>query len=155
DLNKGDVVHAALRGQMADPARDKEGLRVYWLADKQAVDVGVSAADVKERWRKEEQAWGVGSGRPLPLKVAGGRRQKRLYARIFDLNGNEFRATAAVAVEQLPEGVDPEKLGGKGRRMWGVVEQAPGNERRYTVVGPLLEQDPDPAAVAAPVPAPE
>ena len=148
DLEKGDIVHAPLRGQDADPSRDKEGLRVYWIADTSQLRLDLDAAAVAARWARDEAAFGVDSGQPVPVKVAWDKKKGRLIARLLKVgSGDEFRARPALNAERLPAGLDPERIGGRGRRLWGLVARTddgtrPG-QRTYAVVTDLTTVGPD------------
>lgn len=145
ELRKGDIVHAPLRGQ--DAAGDRDGLRVYWVADTAAIRLELSPATLRTRLDDEERTFGIGESNPLAMKVAWDGRRSRLTARIFAASGSgEFHARAVVVEEQLPEGVAPKKLG-RGRRMWGLVgrvyDEGNQHERRYQVIGKLSLTGPD------------
>src|SRR5690606_10612433 len=121
----GDFLRAPVRGTDADPSKDKEGIRVYWIADPAAAETELGDKAIAERWDKEEAAFGIGGDDPSPLKVSWDGRRERLQARILSgSGGREFQERPELAVEQLPEGADPQRLG-KGRRFWGRVERGP------------------------------
>jgi hypothetical protein len=146
DLRKGDTLEAPLRGQDADASRDRDGLRMYWVADSSALRVGLDAARLERRWAEEEEALGIGPGVPIALKVRhDGRRG--LEGRLLLSGGREYPLRPEIAPEQLPDGVDPTKLG-KGKRLYGVVvaEQA-AQGRTCRVVG-RLQIEPPPGAPA-------
>ncbi len=151
DLRKGDHLMAPVRGTDADPSKDKEGLRVYWVADASAVSLEIDPKNLAKRWDKEEAAFGIGQDKLVPLKVWWDTRRKRLAARLLsEGGGREFQERPEVAPEQLPEAVDAERLG-KGRRFWGRVERTGEDaegRRGYRVAGKL--ETSAPAAEAAP-----
>jgi len=148
DLEKGDIVRAPLRGQDADPSRDRDGLRVYWIADRGQVRLDLDAAAVAARWSRDEEAFGVDSGKPVPLKVSWDKKKKRLVARLLKPHGgDEFRARPAINPERLPAGLEPDKIGGRGRRLWGLVARTddgtkPG-QRAYAIVSDLSGDAPE------------
>lgn len=153
DLQKGDVVHAPVRGQDGDPTRDRDVLRIYWVSDPKRVRLEVDAAAVAARWDAEERAYGIGTGQLVPLKVAWDSKRERVTARLLHpTGGSEFRARPAVPSDRLPPGVEAEKLGGKGRRLWGQVarvDDGSGGRRQYAVVSDLTADDPNPRAPEA------
>lgn len=172
DLKKGDELRGPVRGQDASHERDKEGLRIYWIADAREVRLALSADAIATRLREEEAIFGIGSGRPVPLKVAWDGKKKRLVARLFEAQprdgagrpakdpgargasgranndgGREFRVRPHVEVDQLPDGVEPAQVGGRGRRFLGTVERHGASE--YIVTGKLIA-----ASAAEPAEAP-
>ncbi|MCA9517944.1 MAG: hypothetical protein KC635_23555, partial [Myxococcales bacterium] len=149
DLHKGDVVHAPVRGQDGDPARDRDTLRIYWVADPKRVRLDVDAAAVAARWDAEERAFGIGTEALVPLKIAWDGKRGRVMARLLHPKGGggEFRTRPSVPVDRLPAGMEAEKLGGKGRRVWGQVarvDDGSGGRRQYAVVSDLTADDPNP-----------
>jgi len=157
DLDKGDVIHAPVRGSDADPSRDKDAVRVYWVADPKAVKLELDAAALEGRWTDAERRFGVGGDAPVPLKVAYDKRRKRIVARVLGPGGQgEFRARAVVPPDRLPAGVEPEKVSTRGKRMWAKVARVddgsrPG-QRAYAVVSDLVYDDPN-APAEGPAPA--
>lgn len=145
DLDKGDVVHAPLRGQDADTSHDKDGLRVYWVADPSQVRLDLDADAIAARWGREEAAFGVDSGQPVPIRVAWDKKKRRLMVRVMSPDGKrEFRTRPVLNPERLPAGVDPERVGVKGRRFLGLVARTddgsrPG-QRAYAVVSDLVAE---------------
>lgn len=143
DLDKGDIVHAPLRGQDADTSHDKDGLRVYWVADPAQVRLDLDADAIAARWSSEEAAFGVDSGQPVLIKVAWDKKKRRLAVRVLSPDGKrEFRTRPALNPERLPAGIDPERVGVKGRRFMGLVARTddgsrPG-QRAYAVVSDLV-----------------
>ncbi len=142
DLRKGDLLSAPVVGEDGDPARDKDALRLYWVADPKALTIEGGVEALRARWAKEEQLFGVESGAPIPLKVRYDGRRKALQVRVLGPKGRgEFAARPVAEPSQLPAGLAPEQLG-KGRRLWGVVVRAGEHPRSYRVVGELLARDP-------------
>ncbi|MFO0748828.1 MAG: hypothetical protein U1F43_24655 [Myxococcota bacterium] len=149
DLKKGDKLTAPVRGQDATFEKDKDNYRIYWVADARAVKFALGADDLEKRLATEEASFGIGSGRPLPLKVAWDGKKQRVTARLLDKGGTEFRLRPRATVEQLPEGMTPQQLGGRGKRLWGVVAK---DGDGYVVSGKMLGADPDAPAGATPEP---
>ncbi|MEZ4265604.1 MAG: hypothetical protein R3F39_04435 [Myxococcota bacterium] len=147
-MRRGDGLEAPLRGQDADPDRDKGGIRVYWVSDPTAIRLQRGPAEIAQRLDQEEARFGVGGEAPVPLKVGREGRSGALSARVFAGSGGaELGERAHVDASQLPDGMSPEQLG-KGKRFWGRVERRADLEkgdglRVYAVVGPL---DPTPPA---------
>lgn len=133
DLDKGDELEAPVRGQDASHERDKDGLRIYWIADSRLVKLAQSPEALANRAAEEEAHFGIGKGEPLMLKVAWDAKKKRLIARLLDAGGKEFRTRPTIEPEQLPDGMEPAHVGGRGKRFLGVVERtAPA---RYAIKG--------------------
>lgn len=166
DLRKGDVIRAPIRGQDGDPRKDKETIRIYWVADPKQIELELDETALVGRWAEEERRFHIGGDQPALLKVGKGKKGD-LYARILRKGGREFPVRAKVEAAQLPEGSNPDRLG-KGKRMWGLVRQVPGAVREYEVVGTLTTEDPNapppeaakpeaakPEAAKAPAPKPE
>ena len=152
DLRKGDLLTAPLVGEDGDPSRDKDALRLYWVADPKALTLEGGVEAVRTRWANEEQLYGVESGAPIPLKVRYDGRRKVLQVRVLSPKGRgEFAERPTADPSQLPAGMAPEQLG-KGKRLWGVVVRASERPRAYRVVGDLLAKDP---AAKAPAPKPQ
>ncbi len=158
DLQKGDRVVAPLRGQDANQREDKGGLRVYWVSDRSRVAVerqaeGTARAEKSDTKaaptgaaEKEDQVdprtleahFGVGGEAPLEIRVEWDHRKKRLQGRLFDAERQRFPAIIRIAAESLPEGLEPQRLGRKGKRFLGlVVAVDEGGRRFYRVEGPL------------------
>jgi hypothetical protein len=169
-LQKGDALEAPIRGQDANPERDKEGLRIYWVADPRRITIAprpVESAPAKtadaapdkkadsnrperpekkdaakpeapvltpEQEAEQDQAFGIGSGAALTLRVAWDGRRKRLIARLYDANNNEFRVRPKLDPTNLPEGMEPPQCGSRGKRFLGVVDKVEG---AYRIVGRL------------------
>lgn len=131
-LQKGDGLEAPIRGQDANPERDKEGLRIYWVADPRRIVVTTDLKAQEAKEKEEETAFGIGSGRPLPLRIAWDGRKKRLIARLYDDKNQEFRARPRVEADNLPDGFEPPQCGSRGKRFLGAVERFDGG---YRVVG--------------------
>lgn len=162
-LQKGDALEAPIRGQDANPERDKEGLRIYWVADPRRIVIAprveapaprapeeraprapkaVEAANPEpkpevpaltpEQEAEQDTAFGIGSGRPLTIRVAWDGRRKRLIARLYDEQNNEFRVRPKLDASNLPEGMEPQKCGSRGKRFLGVVDKV---EAAYRVTG--------------------
>ncbi len=155
-LRKGDKLDAPIRGVDGDPHKDRDTLRLYWIADSRALRLVRSPAELEERLDEEERRFGIGGSEPLPLRVGRQGRRKALRAHVLSRKqGPEFSATARISADQLPEGVDSKALG-RGRRFLGVVERERGTEdgpglRHYHVVGSLSapkESEAKPKAVA-------
>jgi hypothetical protein len=132
DLKKGDELEAPVRGQDANPEKDREGLRIYWIADQRRVKLAVDPAAVKARIEEEDRAFGIGSNTPRPLRIAWDPRRKRLSARLFDEEGHEFRTRLKIDVENLPEGMEPPQVGTRGKRFTATVERVGEDEYRVT-----------------------
>lgn len=151
DLDKGDELKAPVRGQDSTHERDKDALRIYWVADARQVKLAVAPGQLAHRLEGEEKHYGIGQGRPLPLKVSWDAKKKRLVARLLDAGGREFRVRPTIEVEQLPDGLEAAHVGGRGKRLWGAVERVGASQ--YKVVGKVSQVGPDGAA--APAEAPE
>lgn len=150
DLKKGDVIKAPVRGQDATHERDRDNYRVYWVADRKAVKVALAPEDLHKRVEAEEQTFGIGSGKPVALKIAWDGRKKRIIARLLGPAGQEFRLRPRMEVEQLPEGYEPAALGGRGKRFVGEVGRVgEGAGKAYAVVGKVVEAPPLPRGAAA------
>jgi hypothetical protein len=134
DLQKGDALEAPIRGQDANPERDKEGLRIYWVADTKRIKLAFDPKQAEAKNAEDDAAFGVGSGKQLPVRVAWDGRKKRLLARLYDEQGAEFKGRPRVEAENLPDGMEPQQAGQRGKRMTGVVERFEGG---YRVVGKL------------------
>ncbi|MCC6621779.1 MAG: hypothetical protein IT385_11025 [Deltaproteobacteria bacterium] len=140
DLKKGDKILAPVRGQDATFEKDKDNFRIYWVSDQRAVRLDLGNEDLGKRLATEEAAFGIGSGKIVPLKIAWDAKKSRLTARLLDRGGNEFRSRPKLAADQLPDGVVAERVGGRGRRFWGlVVKDGDG----YAVSGKVLAADPN------------
>lgn len=135
DLRKGDLLEAPIRGQDASHERDKDNLRIYWVADPRLVKLELGGEALATRLAAEDEAYGIGSGQPLPLKVSWDAKKKRLVARLYDAGGKEFRMRPLVDPASLPEGLEPTHVGGRGKRMVGAVEVDA--NKSYRVVGKL------------------
>lgn len=133
DLDKGDELEAPVRGQDASHERDKDGLRIYWIADARLVKLAQSPETLAHRAAEEEAHFGIGKGEPVMLKVAWDAKKKRLVARLLDAGGKEFRNRPAIEPEQLPDGMEPAHVGGRGKRFLGVVERT--GPAKYAVKG--------------------
>lgn len=132
DLKKGDALEAPVRGQDANPERDREGLRIYWIADPRRVKLAVDPAAVRARLEAEDTAFGIGSNEPRPLRIAWDPRKKRLSARLLDEQGAEFRVRPAIEPDNLPEGMEPPQVGTRGKRFTGLVERVGDDAYRVT-----------------------
>lgn len=152
-MRRGDGLEAPLRGQDADPDRDKGGIRVYWVSDPTAIRLQRGPDEIAQRLDQEEARFGVGTGAPVALRVARDARSGELSARVFAGSGGaELGERAQVDASQLPEGMSPEQLG-KGKRFWARVERRAELEkadglRVYAVVG-ALDPTPPPGQEAA------
>lgn len=146
DLDKGDELKAPVRGQDASPERDKDGLRIYWIADQRLVKTAIAPEALAGRLEAEEQAFGIGKGQPAPLKIAWDSKKKRLIVRLLDAGGKEFRGRPMMEPEQLPDGVEPAHVGGRGKRFTGIVERAEAG--KYKVVGKVTRVGNDAAEPA-------
>jgi len=140
DLKKGDKLSAPIRGQDASFEKDKDNYRIYWIADARQVKFALGSDDLGKRLATEEAGFGIGSGAVVPLKVSWDGKKSRLSVRLVDKGGSEFRTRPSLTPEQLPDGMAPQALGGRGKRMWGVVERAGDG---YVVSGKVLAQNPD------------
>lgn len=135
DLHKGDTLEAPVRGQDAAQERDKDNLRIYWIADQRLVKLGLDADALASRQKAEDDGFGIGTAQPLPLKVSWDAKKKRLVARLFDAGGKEFRVRPAIEIDQLPDGLEAAHVGGRGKRFVGAVER--GGPGQYKVVGKI------------------
>ena len=151
DLNKGDELKAPVRGQDSTHERDKDALRIYWIADARQVKLAIAPDQLAGRLEGEEQHYGIGLARPLPLKVSWDAKKKRLSARLLDGGGREFRVRPTMETDQLPEGMEAAHVGGRGKRFWGAVERV--GPAQYKVVGKVVASAPEGAAT--PTDAPE
>jgi tetratricopeptide (TPR) repeat protein len=158
-MRRGDGLEAPLRGQDADPDRDKGGIRVYWVSDPTAIRLQRGPAEIAARLDQEEARFGIGGDAPVALKVGREGRSGHLSARIFAAGGGtEMGERARVEPEQLPEGTTPEQLG-KGKRYWARVVRRRDLEgsdgvRVYVVEG-TLDATPPAGAEVGPEPGPE
>jgi len=154
DLNKGDELKAPVRGQDSTHERDRDALRIYWIADARQVRLAVAPDQIVHRLEAEEKHYGIGEARPLPLKVSWDAKKKRLVARLLDAGGREFRVRPSIEIDQLPEAMEAAHVGGRGKRFWGAVERVGASQ--YKVVGKVVAAAPEGAATPAEAPeAPE
>jgi len=141
-LKKGDVFQGPIRGQDADPKKDKQP-RLYWVADPSALKTDLTADALSDRLKAHEAKFGVGSGEVIRVKVGWDPRRKALSARVYGKKGKaEFPARPELSADNLPEGTTPESLG-RGKRAWGIVDVEEGKGgRRYVVRGKLSFEEP-------------
>lgn len=149
-LRKGDKLKGTLRGQDADASRDRDGLRVYWIADSSGVRMELSPEAIQQRLDKEEMQYRIGAGKPAALRVLQQGKKGDLVARILHPGrGPEFVERAVLKASQLPAGVRADALG-KGKRFWAPVarlkDAGEDGRRCYEVLGKLSQQDPEAAA---------
>jgi len=143
DMQKGDELKAPVRGQDAAPERDKDNLRIYWIADARLVKLALPTEALAGRLESEEAAFGIGTGRPVPLKISWDAKKKLLVARLLDAGGREFRVRPTIEPEQLTDGMEAAHVGGRGKRFTGVVERS--GPSQYRVVGSVVLAAPEPA----------
>lgn len=155
-LRRGDVIEAPLTGEDADPQRDPEGVRIYWIADPAAMRLDPPPEALAKRLDEEEAAWGIGRGTWLPIKVSWNRKQGRPLGRLVSRGGGPgFPEPIRVDADQLPEGWQAERLG-KGKRFWAPVDRVPDEEgdtgrRCYRARGTLsVEAPPEASGTDAP-----
>lgn len=148
DLQKGDELKAPVRGQDAAPERDKDNLRIYWIADARLVKLALPTEALAGRLEGEEQAFGIGKGQPLPLKISWDAKKKKLAVRLLDAGGREFRVRPTIEPEQLPDGMEAVHVGGRGKRFLGAVERS--GPSQYKVVGKVTAAAPEPRSAGAP-----
>tara|TARA_B100000674_G_C37884160_1_gene935824 strand:- start:619 stop:1557 length:939 start_codon:yes stop_codon:yes gene_type:complete len=141
-LKKGDTFKAPVRGQDADPKKDKNP-RLYWVADPSALTTELTVEGLNDRLRSLESKFGVGTGDIVRIKVGWDPKRKELTARLFGKKGKaEFPLRPQLKVSNLPEGIKPDGLG-RGKRAWGLVEVEEGKTgRRYLVQGTLSFEEP-------------
>jgi len=136
DLQKGDELKGPVRGQDAAPERDKDNLRIYWIADARLVKLALPTEALAGRLEGEDAAFGIGKGQPVPLKISWDAKKQQLVARLLDGGGREFRVRPMFEPEQLPEGIEAAHVGGRGKRFLGVVERS--GPSQYKVVGKVV-----------------
>ena len=152
-IKKGDALKGPVRGQDADPKKDKN-IRLYWIADPSKLTTDLTPEALKDRLQSLEGKFGVSTGETVRLKIGWDESRKSLVVRFYGKTGkSEFPSRPTASLENLPEGTKPQELG-RGKRAWGTVEvDSKGNDRVYRVSGvvsfdaPKIHDEPSVASV--------